>query len=174
MCGFFLVGPKGMYVKCKAFVGDMVRNWDHHFDEKEPYGRGNFCRLLDKVDGEDSVLCGIELQEIRMEHTSQVRGGPFGSIIDEMKLVAHPSVGSMELIRELRDGSLKDGKRRKGKPALQQFPHLAPALDDRVERIPVPLPGMGVSKSSPQLPPASNSPIPSLALPLSPKASKWR
>ena len=119
-------------------------------------GRGNFCRLQDKaksvsggfeanlssarqVDADDSVLCGVELQEIRMEHTtqvtqprfglvvckpsfpisSQVRGGPFGSIADQMrqsfirchevcgasdsssydcrKVVNHPSVGSRGL-----------------------------------------------------------------------------
>ncbi|CAK9100218.1 Pentatricopeptide repeat-containing protein, partial [Durusdinium trenchii] len=106
-CGFFLVCPKGMYVKCKAFVGDMVRVWDHYYEEREPYGRGNFCRLLDKVENDDSILCGIELQEIRLEQQTQVRGGPFGSVVDEVKLIAQPSTGGMEMVRELRDHSLK-------------------------------------------------------------------
>mmetsp|Transcript_76872 Transcript_76872/g.135420 ORF Transcript_76872/g.135420 Transcript_76872/m.135420 type:complete len:740 (+) Transcript_76872:50-2269(+) len=103
MCGFFLLCPKGMYVKCRAFIGDAVRNWDHVFEEREPYGRGSFCRLADKADSDDSVVCGVELLEIRMEHTSQVRHGPFGSVGDQLKLVSQPSIGSMEMVRELKE-----------------------------------------------------------------------
>lgn len=180
-CGFFLVCPKGMYVKCKAFVGDMVRVWDHHYEEQEPYGRGNFCRLLDKVENDDSILCGIELQEIRLEQTTQVRGGPFGSVVDEVKLVAQPSMGGMEMVRELRDHNLKEAKAKRkiqSRAAMHQYAHLAPSIDERLgapERIPVPLPGLGGSRSTPQLPSVA-SPISKFeALPISPsKVSKWR
>lgn len=176
-CGFFLVCPKGMHVKCKAFVGDMVRVWDHHYEEREPYGRGNFCRLLDKVENDDSILCGIELQEIRMEQTTQVRGGPFGSVVDEVKLVVQPSTGGMEMVRELRDHSLKVKRKVQSRAALHQYAHLAPSVDERLaapDRIPVPLPGLGVSKSSPQLP-SVGSPTKFEPLPISPsKISKWR
>lgn len=176
-CGFFLVCPKGMHVKCKAFVGDMVRVWDHHYEEREPYGRGNFCRLLDKVENDDSILCGIELQEIRMEQTTQVRGGPFGSVVDEVKLVVQPSTGGMEMVRELRDNSLKVKRKVQSRAALHQYAHLAPSVDERLgapDRIPVPLPGLGVSKSSPQLP-SVGSPTKFDPLPISPsKISKWR
>jgi len=174
-CGFFLVCPRGMHVKCKAFVGDMVRVWDHHYEEREPYGRGNFCRLLDKVENDDSILCGIELQEIRMEQTTQVRGGPFGSVVDEVKLVVQPSTGGMEMVRELRDHSLKVKRKVQSRAALHQYAHLAPSVDERLgapDRIPVPLPGLAVSKSSPQLP-SVGSPT-KFELPISPKISKWR
>ncbi|CAE7432575.1 unnamed protein product [Symbiodinium sp. CCMP2456] len=188
-CGFFLLCPKGMYVKCKAFVGDAVRNWDHHYADREPYGRGNFCRLQDKVEADDSVLCGVELQEIRMEHTTQVRGGPFGSIADQMKVVNHPSVGSMELVRELKDAAYgKDPAkpRARSRKTPHQYTHLAPAMDERpAERPMVPLPGMAASKSVPLLLPhvASGSPqkahLESMAgLPISPskypEKSSWR
>ncbi|CAK9072395.1 unnamed protein product, partial [Durusdinium trenchii] len=179
-CGFFLVCPKGMYVKCKAFVGDMVRVWDHYYEEREPYGRGNFCRLLDKVENDDSILCGIELQEIRLEQQTQVRGGPFGSVVDEVKLIAQPSTGGMEMVRELRDHSLKAKRKVHSRSAMQQYAHLAPAIDERPgapERIPVPLPGLGGSKSSPQLPAVglAASPKKFEPLPISPsKLSKWR
>jgi len=102
-CGFFLVCPKGLYVKCKAFVGDQVRVIEHHYDTREPFGRGNFCRLAEKIDADDSVLCGIEILEIRQETTAQVRGGPFGNISDQLKLVSSPSISSMDLVRELRE-----------------------------------------------------------------------
>jgi len=188
-CGFFLLCPKGMYVKCKAFVGDAVRNWDHHYADREPYGRGNFCRLQDKVDADDSVLCGVELQEIRMEHTTQVRGGPFGSIADQMKVVNHPSVGSMELVRELKDATYgKDPAkpRARSRKAPHQYPHLAPAMDERpAERPMVPLPGMAASKSVPLLLPHVGAGSPGKAhlesmagLPISPskypEKSSWR
>eukprot|EP00933_Yihiella_yeosuensis_P006337 TRINITY_DN111028_c0_g1_i1.p1 TRINITY_DN111028_c0_g1~~TRINITY_DN111028_c0_g1_i1.p1 ORF type:complete len:761 (-),score=175.29 TRINITY_DN111028_c0_g1_i1:159-2420(-) len=115
-CGFFLLCPKGMYVKCRAFIGDSVRNFEHHYDEREPYGRGSFCRLLDKVLEDDSIVVGIELQEIRMEHTLQVRPGPFGSVADQLKLVSSLNVASMEPVRELRELGVgaKDVKNSKG------------------------------------------------------------
>mmetsp|Transcript_131260 Transcript_131260/g.339932 ORF Transcript_131260/g.339932 Transcript_131260/m.339932 type:complete len:784 (-) Transcript_131260:435-2786(-) len=102
-CGFFLVCPKGLYVKCRAYIGDQVRNFEHQYDVREPYGRGSFCRLADKADADDCVVCGIELLEVRQEQTTQVKGGPFGNIADQLKIVSNPSIGGMEAVRELRE-----------------------------------------------------------------------
>lgn len=118
-CGFFLICPPGMYVKCRAFVGDAVRTFEHHYDTRESYGRGSFCRLGDKIDGEDCVVCGVEILEVRQEHTTQVRGGPFGNLADQLKVVTNPSVAGMEVVRELREihSSDKKGGRRQNKAA---------------------------------------------------------
>eukprot|EP00930_Biecheleria_cincta_P021604 TRINITY_DN15969_c0_g1_i1.p1 TRINITY_DN15969_c0_g1~~TRINITY_DN15969_c0_g1_i1.p1 ORF type:complete len:734 (-),score=163.05 TRINITY_DN15969_c0_g1_i1:139-2340(-) len=105
MCGFFLLCPKGMHVKCKAFVGDAFRNFEHIYEAREPYGRANFCRLADKADGGDAVVCGVELQEVRMEHTLQIRPGPFGNASDQLKLVSQPPHGGMEMVREIKENS---------------------------------------------------------------------
>lgn len=114
-CGFFLTCPKGMYVKCKAFVGDNVRNFEHQYDTREPYGRGSFCRLIDKVDADDCVVCGVEFLEVRQEQTTQVRGGPFGNTADQLKLVNNPSVGGMEVIRELKELPGPSGEKKPAK-----------------------------------------------------------
>lgn len=113
MCGFFLLCPKGMHVKCKAFIGDAFRNFEHAYDTREPYGRANFCRIVDKADSSDAVVCGVELQEVRMEHTLQIRHGPFGKVTDQLKLVSQPPHGSMETVREIKesgDSMAKDDK----------------------------------------------------------------
>lgn len=103
-CGFFLTCPRGVYVKCKAFVGDAIRNFEHQYDDREPYGRGSFCRLSDKVESDDSVLCGIEFVEVRLEQTLQVRHGPFGSLQDQLKVVSNAAIGGvLESIRELKE-----------------------------------------------------------------------
>jgi len=102
-CGFFLVCPKGLYVKCRAYIGDQVRNFEHQYDVREPYGRGSFCRLADKADADDCVVCGIEILEVRQEQTTQVKGGPFGNVADQLKIVTNPSAGGMEAVRELRE-----------------------------------------------------------------------
>lgn len=104
-CGFFLVCPRGVYMKCRAFVGDQVKIFEHQYAEREPYGRPSFCRLMDKAGNDDCVLCGIEILDVRQELTTQVKGGPFGSIVDQMKVTLAPSLGSMEVMRELRDAS---------------------------------------------------------------------
>jgi len=104
-CGFFVTCPKGVYMKCRAFVADNVRNFEHHYESREPYGRGSFCRLADKVDADDCVVCGVEFTEVRQEQTTQVRGGPFGNVADQLKLVSNPALNSMEVVRELRDAS---------------------------------------------------------------------
>jgi len=102
-CGFFLVCPTGTHIKCRAFIGDSIRTFEHHYDTHEPYGRGSFCRLTEKVGDDDSVVCGVEFLEVRQELTTQVRGGPFGNIVDQMKLTLVPSSGAMETVREIRD-----------------------------------------------------------------------
>lgn len=185
MCGFFLLCPKGMYVKCRAFVGDAVRNWDHVFAEREPYGRGSFCRLVDKADGDDSVVCGVELLEVRMEHTSQVRHGPFGSVEDQLKLVSQPSIGSMEMVRELKElapiGKDRHPPRggRSRKPGHVNGGHGGHAEErNAAERL---ASSMAGSKSSPVLlphlgsSPSGSEPVP---LPFSPSGgygnSNWR
>lgn len=114
MCGFFLLCPKGMHVKCKAFVGDAFRNFEHAYDVREPYGRANFCRLADKADSGDAVVCGVELQEVRMEHTLQIRPGPFGNASDQLKLVSQPPQGSMEMVREIKENGGQTAKNEKG------------------------------------------------------------
>eukprot|EP00927_Polykrikos_kofoidii_P056217 TRINITY_DN50381_c0_g1_i1.p1 TRINITY_DN50381_c0_g1~~TRINITY_DN50381_c0_g1_i1.p1 ORF type:complete len:860 (+),score=172.99 TRINITY_DN50381_c0_g1_i1:39-2618(+) len=106
-CGFFLLCPGGVFMKCRVWVGDAVRVFEHHFDTREPYGRGSFCRLLDKADEEDAVTCGIEILEVRHDYTMQVRGGAFGQVADQMKVTLNPNVTSMELVRELRE--IQDG-----------------------------------------------------------------
>jgi len=185
MCGFFLLCPRGMYVKCRAFVGDAVRNWDHVFAEREPYGRGSFCRLADKADGDDSVVCGVELLEVRMEHTSQVRHGPFGSVEDQLKLVSQPSIGSMEMVRELKELAPIGKDRhplRGGRSRKHGHGHGGPGghAEERnaAERL---ASSMAGSKSSPVLlphlgsSPAGSEPVP---LPFSPSGgygnSNWR
>ena len=85
------------------------------------------------------------------------------------------------MVRELRDHNLKEAKAKRkiqSRAAMHQYAHLAPSIDERLgapERIPVPLPGLGGSRSTPQLPSVA-SPISKFeALPISPsKVSKWR
>merc|ERR1719362_278936 len=79
MCGLFLVCPKGMHVKCRISVGDAFRTFEHEFEAREPYGRGSLCRLSDKADRDDTVVCAVEFLEVRLAQSSQVRIGPFGS-----------------------------------------------------------------------------------------------
>jgi len=142
-CGFFLVCPRGLFVKCRAFVGDSSRTFEHQYDAREPYGRGSFCRLSDKADGDDCVVCGVEFLEVRQEQTAQVRGGPFGNVADQLKIVCNPSVGGMEVIRELRElhGSDKKGRSKQRAAAAAAM------------RATVPAGGMGLheSKSLPSL-----------------------
>mmetsp|Transcript_53493 Transcript_53493/g.148284 ORF Transcript_53493/g.148284 Transcript_53493/m.148284 type:complete len:763 (-) Transcript_53493:107-2395(-) len=102
-CGFFLVCPRGVYVKCRAFVGDASRTFDYQYESREPYGRGSFCRLADKIGDDDSITCGVEFLEVRQEQSSEVRGGPFGNVVDQMKIVSSPANGGMEVVRELRE-----------------------------------------------------------------------
>eukprot|EP00747_Dinoflagellata_sp_TGD_P211033 gnl/TRDRNA2_/TRDRNA2_84239_c0_seq2.p1 gnl/TRDRNA2_/TRDRNA2_84239_c0~~gnl/TRDRNA2_/TRDRNA2_84239_c0_seq2.p1 ORF type:complete len:783 (+),score=166.50 gnl/TRDRNA2_/TRDRNA2_84239_c0_seq2:62-2410(+) len=102
-CGFFLICPRGVYLKCRAFVGDSVRTFEHRYDAREPFGRGSFCRLGDKVGEDGCVICGVELLEIRQEQSAQVRGGPFGNVADQLKVVLNPSLGCMDGVRELRE-----------------------------------------------------------------------
>merc|ERR1719218_122753 len=90
-------------MKCRAIVGDQVKTFEHQYTEREPFGRANFCRLIDKAGMDDCVVCGIEIMDIRQELTTQVKGGPYGSIVDQMKVTLAPSLGSMEVMRELRD-----------------------------------------------------------------------
>jgi len=113
-CGFFLVCPRGVFVKCRAFVGDQVRVFEHQFDSREPYGKSSFCRLEERIDADDSVICGIEILELRLENTMQVRGGAFGNVADQLKLTMNPNMNSMDLVRELReqDGASKEHQRR--------------------------------------------------------------
>lgn len=119
-CGFFLVCPRGVYMKCRAFVGDQVKVFEHQYTEREPFGRAQFCRLIDKAGIDDAVVCGIEILDVRQELTTQVKGGPYGSIVDQMKVTLAPSLGSMEVMRELRDAEDKRQKLRDlGDPAVR-------------------------------------------------------
>jgi len=107
-CGFFLVCPRGVYMKCQAFVGNQAKIFEHQYTEREPFGRAQFCRLIDKAGNDDSVVCGIEIQDVRQEATTQVKGGPFGGIVDQMKVTLVPNLGSMEVMRELLDPAYRD------------------------------------------------------------------
>eukprot|EP00928_Gymnodinium_smaydae_P026061 TRINITY_DN20568_c0_g1_i1.p1 TRINITY_DN20568_c0_g1~~TRINITY_DN20568_c0_g1_i1.p1 ORF type:complete len:856 (-),score=192.77 TRINITY_DN20568_c0_g1_i1:34-2337(-) len=102
-CGLFLVCPRGVFLRCRAFVGDASRVFEHQFEAREPYGRGSFCRLEDKADSDDTVTCGIEILEVRQELVAQVRGGPFGNVADQLKVTLNPNATSMDLVRELRE-----------------------------------------------------------------------
>jgi len=64
----------------RTFVGDSVRVFDHAFDDATPYGRGSFCRLAEKADTHDCVVCGVELLEVREEVTTRMRPGAFGLV----------------------------------------------------------------------------------------------
>eukprot|EP00929_Paragymnodinium_shiwhaense_P101502 TRINITY_DN64647_c0_g1_i1.p1 TRINITY_DN64647_c0_g1~~TRINITY_DN64647_c0_g1_i1.p1 ORF type:complete len:923 (-),score=208.45 TRINITY_DN64647_c0_g1_i1:245-2944(-) len=101
MCGFFLTCPRGVSVKCKAFVGDAFRTFEHHYDAREPYGRGSFCRLAEKAGNDDTVVCAIEFLEVQQEATGQIRAGPFGAVADRLKVVMSPGGGGMDAVREL-------------------------------------------------------------------------
>merc|ERR1712166_456852 len=101
-CGFFLVCPRGVYMKCRAFVGSEARVFEHQYAEREPFGRAGFCRLIDKAGSDDCVVVGIEILDVRQELTTQVKGGPFGSVVDQMKVTLAPNLGSMEVMREIR------------------------------------------------------------------------
>lgn len=159
-CGFFLTCPRGTYVKCKAFVGDAVRTFEHQYDVKEPFGRGSFCRLLDKAEGDDCIVCGIELLEIRQEATLQVRGGPFGTVADQLKVVSNPSVGGMEAVRELREQvkarprprqSYATSERRAATPTPAATFAAFPALAG-VKSLPLLFPTAGISANATALP----------------------
>jgi hypothetical protein len=128
-CGFFLVCPRGVYLKCRAFVGDQVKIFEHQYTDREPFGRANFCRLIDKAGNDDCVVCGIEILDVRQELTTQVKGGPFGSVVDQMKVTLAPSLGSMEVMRELRDASDKParGDRDAGARAARRAQPAGPA-----------------------------------------------
>jgi len=102
-CGFFLVCPKGVQVKFRAFVGDAVRTIEHKYENRGPFGRGGFCRLMDKVDENDSLVCGIELLEIQQELSVKVKATANGISSDQLKLTLHPSLGGMDVVRELRE-----------------------------------------------------------------------
>ena len=73
-------------MKCRAFIGDQVRIFEHQYDSREPYGRGSFCRLADRIDSDDCITCGIEFIEVRQELTTQVRGCPVGNMVDQLLL----------------------------------------------------------------------------------------
>lgn len=102
-CGFFLTCPRGVYVKCRIFVGEQSRVLEHTYEERGPYGRGNLCSLAGQVGNDDCVVCGVEFLDVRQELTTQIRGSPFGSVLDQMKVTLNPSTGGMESMRELRD-----------------------------------------------------------------------
>merc|ERR1719161_741165 len=75
VCGLFLLCPQGVYVKCRAYVGDVEKVFEHHFEETPPvpYGRGSFCQIARQVDQQsDTLTVGIELLEIQQEtHTKR-------------------------------------------------------------------------------------------------------
>jgi len=102
-CGLFLICPGGTYVKCRAFVGDASRTFDHHYATREPFGINNFCRLSDKIRDDDFVTCGIEFLEVRHERPVKVHGGAFGNVADHLKVTFSPNLAGMETVRELRE-----------------------------------------------------------------------
>jgi hypothetical protein len=119
-CSFYLVCPRGVYMKCRAFVGDQVKIFENHYTEREPLGRANFCRLIDKAGNDDSVICGIEILDVRQELTTQVKGGPGGSMVDQMKVTLAPSLGGMEFMRELRDAGERMISKARPRPTADQ------------------------------------------------------
>jgi len=160
MCGLFLVCPKGMYVKCRISVGDAFRTFEHEFEAREPYGRGSLCRLSDKADRDDSVVCAVEFLEVRLAQSSQVRSGPFGSTADELKIIFNPAHGGMEPVRELRElpgGVAGSSGSVRAKVTKHRHPQQQPALtSDSTLRFPPerPSPGpvtLATSKSLPLL-----------------------
>lgn len=163
MCGFFLLCPKGMHVKCKAFIGDAFRNFEHVYDTREPYGRANFCRIADKADSSDAVVCGVELQEVRMEHTLQIRPGPFGKVTDQLKLVSQPPHGSMETVREIKESGDSTAKEDKGNARAmrgrKQGSHGQGAINGQYSRMSAAKESQSGSKSLPLLLPQVGGPV---------------
>lgn len=186
-CGFFLVCPKGLYIKCRAFIGDQVRNFEHQYDIREPYGRGSFCRLGDKADADDCVVVGIEFLEVREEKTTQVRGGPFGNIADQLKIVSNPSVGGMDIVRELRElpsvaGGASNALGPDKKVKSRQKPSAGKGIDLMRATAPASvLSQLSASRSLPsllpQVPTFANSMSSNFPMPMSPEmktAGKWK
>merc|ERR1719272_328495 len=105
-------------MKCRAFVGSEARVFEHQYAEREPFGRAGFCRLIDKAGSDDCVVVGIEILDVRQELTTQVKGGPFGSVVDQMKVTLAPNLGSMEVMREIRavDGDRGFGRGGRNRP----------------------------------------------------------
>jgi len=186
-CGFFLVCPKGLYIKCRAFIGDQVRNFEHQYDIREPYGRGSFCRLGDKADADDCVVVGIEFLEVREEKTTQVRGGPFGNIADQLKIVSNPSIGGMDIVRELRElpsgvGGASNALGPDKKVKSRQKPSAGKGVDLMRATAPASvLSQLSASRSLPsllpQVPTFANSMSSNFPMPMSPEmktAGKWK
>merc|ERR1711862_596770 len=92
-------------MKCRAFVGDASRTFEHHYESREPFGLNSFCRLSDKIRDDDSVVCGVEFLEVRQEKPVRVHGGAFGNITDHLKISINPNVNGMDTVRELREDS---------------------------------------------------------------------
>lgn len=113
-CGFFLVCPRGVYLKVKAFVGNTSRVFEHTYTTREPFGRGSFCRLEDKVDEDGCVICGIEILEVRQDFVTQAKGASPSGMVDQLKVSRSPGGPcGMEVVRELCDepfGGEKRGK----------------------------------------------------------------
>mmetsp|Transcript_11067 Transcript_11067/g.29279 ORF Transcript_11067/g.29279 Transcript_11067/m.29279 type:complete len:858 (-) Transcript_11067:8-2581(-) len=105
LCSFYLLCPKGVSVRCKAFVGDAFCTFEHSYDSREPYGRGSLCRIGDKAGGDDSVVCGVEFAEVRQESMAKVKGGPYGNFVDQLKVVMSPSGGGLHSVRELAEAA---------------------------------------------------------------------
>ena len=70
-------------MKFRAFVGDTVRMLEHKYESRGPFGRGSFCRLMDKVDENDSLVCGIELLEIQQELSAKIKANAHGISSDQ-------------------------------------------------------------------------------------------
>jgi hypothetical protein len=119
---------------------------------------------------------GIEILEVRQEHTASVRGGAFGKIAEEVKIVLNPSTASMDLVRELRElrepGREPQGnaeRRHKRSTQSTQRPPSPPNMRGyQPLAVPLPLrdtsastmaslpPTLSVSKSLPLLAPAAS------------------
>lgn len=136
-CGLFLLCPPGIHIKCKAFVGDVVKVFENTFEEREPYGRGSFCRLADKLAEDGSLVCGIELLEVRNVLTAEIKGGPFGNVEDQVTVLTGLA-GGMDVVRQLRDAA--------GARAVPRAAAPRPAA-----LLGAPPPAMFVSKSLPLL-----------------------
>lgn len=103
-CGIFLVCPGGYRIKCRAFVGNHAKLIEHTYEEREPYGRGAFCRLIDKLNEDGSLTCGVEFEEVRTTASSACRGSPFGNVKDDVKFVVSDATdASLVGVRELHE-----------------------------------------------------------------------
>ncbi|CAE8638157.1 unnamed protein product [Polarella glacialis] len=67
-CGFFLSGPSRTTLRGTLRVGVTAKQLDHRFQKKGDIGgRGRFCNLQTQLDCDDSVVIGLEIEEVEQD-----------------------------------------------------------------------------------------------------------